>query len=143
MMPGVRDELSDGELDALCLRWAAWSRTRRLFGAPRVPKNILARMQPGPLREAPDAPTSAKLSAFNMAVAAQPDSDAKLSFLVYYLHPARSVKEAAYALGITRDAFYKRVRHFRRRAYRAMLALEAANDADRARIQRGENGKWK
>jgi hypothetical protein len=59
---------------------------------------------------------------------AQPDGDAKLSFLIFYLHPARSVKEAAFAQGITRDAFYKRVRHFRRRAYRAMLTLEAAQD---------------
>lgn len=124
----MRRNVSDTELDALCLRWAAWSRTRRFLGAPRVPPSILSQMQPARVREAPDAPMSAELSAFNTAVAAQPDNPAKISFLIYYLHPARSVKEAAHAQGITRDAFYKRVRHFRRRAYRAMQELEAASD---------------
>ncbi|WP_228939227.1 hypothetical protein [Paraburkholderia saeva] len=91
-----------------------------------MPSSILARMQPGSVRKVPDAALSAELVTFNVAVNAQPDSDAKISFLIFYLYPARSVKEAAYAQGITRDAFYRRVRRFRRRVYRAMLALEAA-----------------
>jgi hypothetical protein len=113
----------DRQLDLFCLRWAAWCRTRRFLGAPRVPPSILARMQPGRVREAPDAEMSAELSAFNTAVSAQPDSPAKVSFLLFYLHPARSVKEAAFAQGITRDAFYRRVRRFRRHAYRSAIAL--------------------
>jgi hypothetical protein len=32
------------------------------------------------------------------------------------------VKEAAFAQGITRDAFYRRVLQFQRRAYRSALA---------------------
>ncbi|SKC61837.1 hypothetical protein SAMN05445504_0043 [Burkholderia sp. CF099] len=36
------------------------------------------------------------------------------------------------AFWFTRDAFYKRVRRFRRRAYRTMLALLAVNASERA-----------
>jgi hypothetical protein len=122
----MRESLTDDELHALCLRWAQWSRTRRFFGAPRVPPGVLARMQPGRVREAPDAPMSAELALFNTAVAAQPDGDAKLSFLIFYLHPARSVKEAAAAQEVSRDGFYRRVRRFRRKAYRSALALAHA-----------------
>ena len=61
---------------------------------------------------------------FNLAINAQPDSPAKVSFLLFYMYPARSVKEAAAAQGITRDAFYRRVRRFERRAYNASILLE-------------------
>lgn len=115
----------DSELDTLSQNWATWHREHGLI-APPIPKNILARMQPGKVRPAPRIGLSAELSLFNTAITAQPDSPAKTSFLIYYLHPARSVKEAAAAQHITRDAFYKRVRRFRRTAYRAMLALDAS-----------------
>ncbi|TDR04350.1 hypothetical protein [Paraburkholderia silvatlantica] len=57
---------TDSELDGLCLRWAHWHRTRRMF-APPIPKNILSRMQPRRVREAPDVELSAELSLFNTA----------------------------------------------------------------------------
>ncbi|MBC8739030.1 hypothetical protein F6X40_19950 [Paraburkholderia sp. UCT31] len=123
----MRENLNDNDLHELCLRWAAWCRSRRYLGAPRVPPGILARMQPGPVRDVPDAQMSPQLSLFNTAVSAQPDSPAKISFLIFYLHPARCVKEAAAAQEVSRDGFYRRVRRFRRKAYRAMVALETAN----------------
>lgn len=125
------DKPSDAELDALCIRWAVWCNMHRLL-APPVPKGILARMQPGRVRPAPNIGLSAELSRFNTAVTAQPDTPAKTSFVIFYCYPARSVKEAAAALHISRDAFYKRVRRFRRLAYRAAAALEHT-----ARVQNG------
>ena len=126
-----QDTLSDAELDALCIRWAVWCNMHRLL-APPVPKGILARMQPGKVRAAPNIALSAELSRFNTAVSAQPDTPAKTSFVIFYCYPARSVKEAAAAMHISRDAFYKRVRRFRRAAYRAAATLEHA-----ARVQNG------
>ncbi|MEM5326863.1 hypothetical protein VSR34_09680 [Paraburkholderia sp. JHI2823] len=123
----MRDDLTDSQIDELAHRWAAWSRTRRFF-APSIPKNVLAQMQPGRVRPVPDPELSAELALFNTAIAAQGDSPAKISFLIHYLALSRCTKEAAAAQGITRDAFYRRVRRFRRRAYRSMQALEAAND---------------
>lgn len=118
-------DLTDRELDTLCQRWAVWHREHGLI-APPIPKNILARMQPARVRPAPRVGLSAECSLLNTAITAQDDSPAKISFLIYYLHTTRSVKEAAAAQGVTRDAFYRRVRRFRRKAHRAMLALEAA-----------------
>jgi hypothetical protein len=85
-----------------------------VFVAPRIPPGILARMQPGPVRDAPNAPISAELAAFNLAVNAQPDTPAKISFVLFYLQPPRTVKEAAFAQSVTRDTFYRRAHRFRR-----------------------------
>lgn len=119
----LREDLGDSELHALCLRWADWHRQHGLI-APPVPKNILARMQPAKVRQAPRVGLSPVLSTFNTAISAQDDSPAKISFLIFYLYPARSVKEAAAAQDITPDGFYRRVRRFRRKVYRTALALE-------------------
>jgi hypothetical protein len=117
------DDLADGDLHALCLRWADWHREHGLIGPP-IPKNILARMQPGKVRLAPRVGLSPTLSLLNTAINAQDDSAAKIAFLIFYLYPARSVKEAAAAQAISRDGFYRRVRRFRRRAYTAALNLD-------------------
>lgn len=119
----MRAPPTDAALDVLCARWVTWHRMHSLL-APPVPKSILARMQPGKVRQPPTIGLSRELTLFNLAVNAQPDSPAKISFLLFYMHPARSVKEAASAQGISRDAFYRRVRRFRRRAYNAAVLLE-------------------
>lgn len=123
MRHAIPDDLADSDLHHLCLRWAQWHREHGMI-APPVPKNILARMMPAKVRPAPRVGLSPVLSLFNTAVNAQPDSPSKTSFVLFYLVPARSVKEAASAMEITRDGFYRRIRRFRRRAYNAALALE-------------------
>jgi hypothetical protein len=126
----LADDLADSELHALCLRWADWHRQHGLI-APPIPKNILARMQPAKIRPAPHIGLSPVLSIFNTAISAQDDGPAKTAFLLFYLVPARSVKEAAAAQEITRDGFYRRVRRFRRKVYRTALALEKSTASAR------------
>jgi hypothetical protein len=126
----LADDLGDSDLHALCLRWAEWHREHGLI-APPIPKNILARMQPAKIRPAPHIGLSPVLSIFNTAINAQDDSPAKIAFLLFYLAPARSVKEAAAAMEISRDGFYRRVRRFRRKAYRAALSLEKSSASAR------------
>lgn len=106
------------ELNEFCLRWAAWHRSRRLF-APPIPQNILARMRPQPVREAPDAILSADLSYFNLALLSQPEGTGKMAFYLFYLHQVRPIKLAASEMGITTQGFYKAVRKVRAETYRA------------------------
>ncbi|SRR5258705_3051666 len=122
----LRDDLGDRELHWLCVRWADWHREHGLI-APPVPKNILARMQPGKVRQAPRVGLSPALSTFNTAISAQDECPAKTSFLIFYLYPARSVKEAAAAQEITPDGFYRRVRRFRRKVYKTARALDTSS----------------
>ena len=105
-------------LDEFSQSWGAWHRSRRLF-APPVPQNILARMRPQPVREAPDAILSSDLSIFNLAVLAQEESAGKSAFFYYYLHQIRPVKLLAAEMGMTRAGFYKAMWAFRTDAYRA------------------------
>ena len=126
--------MTDAQLHLLCLRWAMWSRSRRWFAPPPMVRSILGRMQPGKVRPPFNAELSPEMSFLNLAITAQPDSPAKTSFLVFYVFPARSVKEAAAAQGVSRDAFYRRVRRFRRRAWHAARALMQAE----ARQRQGE-----
>jgi hypothetical protein len=100
-------------------------------------KGILARLQPGKLRNAPVVWLSSEMSLFNTAINAQPDDDTRRTFLIYYLFPARSVKELSDACALSDDAIYKRLRTFRKRAYRAAIRLDEVNRA--ARLQRPEN----
>lgn len=132
----MRENMRDAELHCFCLRWAAWVRAHGLI-APPMQKGILARLQPGKQRNAPVVWLSAEMSLFNLAVNSQPDDDTRRTFLIYYLHPARSVKELADACQLSDDAIYKRLRTFRKRAYRAAVRLDAVNRA--ARLQRPEN----
>jgi hypothetical protein len=131
----IADDLADADLHALCLRWAEWHREHGLL-VPPIPKNILARYQPSKVRPAPYIGFSPALSLFNTAINAQDDSPAKNAFLLFYLVPARSVKESAAALEISRDGFYRRVRRFRRKAYNTALALEKS--AESARVLAAE-----
>lgn len=104
------------QLDTFCQDWAAWHRSRRLF-APPIPLNILARMRPQPVREAPDAILSADLSYFNLALLGQPESQGKQAFYYHYLHQLRPIKWVAAEMGMTRTGFYKAMWAFRKEAY--------------------------
>lgn len=104
------------EQNEMLLNWAAWHRSRRLF-APPIPQNILARMRPQPVREAPDAILSADLSYFNLALLAQPEGTGKRAMYYFYLHELRPVKLVADEMGITTQGFYKALRKARSETY--------------------------
>jgi hypothetical protein len=114
----------------LCLRWAAWHHSRRLY-APPPPKNLLARMRipdatvPNP----PDAPNNPNLYQLNRAITAQPRNAAKMTFLCFYLYriPIADLL-THYHLG--RDGFNSRIRRFRERAITAQKALLAQRYVD-------------
>lgn len=113
-----------------CMEWSEWHRSRRLF-APPIPKNILARMA-GPLGggEVPDAILSSDLSIFNLAVLGQEECRAKLIFYLYYIHRVRNIKMVAEKMDVSTSFWYREMREFRARAYRAyrqMMDFDAEN----------------
>lgn len=103
-------------------RWAQWHVSCRRW-APPVPANILARMQPSKIREAPDVELSADLSYFNLAVLAQEECTGKKAFYIFYLLPGANIKVAADYLGVSRNTFYRSLKLFRARAYRSYRAM--------------------
>jgi len=120
------------ELHMFATSWASWHRSRRLF-APPIPQNILARMRPQPVREAPDAILSADLSYFNLALLAQPEGSGKDAMYYFYLHQIRPVKLAADEMGITTQAFYKALKKARQETYaryRRMMRGETETVSD-------------
>jgi hypothetical protein len=114
----VEEKDDNQALHEFCLRWSGWHRSRRLF-APPIPQNILARMRPQPVREAPDAILSADLSYFNLALLSQPEGTGKTAFYLFYLHQVRPIKIAAEELKISTQAFYKAIRKTREQTYRS------------------------
>jgi hypothetical protein len=106
------------QLDAFCIEWSAWHRSRRLF-APPIPQNILARMRPQPVREVPDAILSADMSYFNLALLSQPEGKGKQAFYYYYLHQLRPIKTVAAEMGFSVQAFYKAMHKTRGEVYRS------------------------
>ncbi|VVE51611.1 hypothetical protein PCO31111_04758 [Pandoraea communis] len=104
--------MNDQDLHALCLQYGQWCRTRRFF-APPLPRSLLAQFQPpGGLRVEPDAELIPEMSFFNMAVHALADDHPEdaACFTLYYFHDVRPVKKIASAMGISRQAVYKRLR---------------------------------
>lgn len=117
--------MKESQLHLLYQEWAAWHRSRRLF-APPVPPSLMSRLQP-PVSsgEEPDATCSARLSLLNTAILAQPESDAKMALYLYYIHRPKNLKWVAEKMGLSRNAFYKRVGACREQAYEAYLRLVA------------------
>jgi len=110
------------DLNVLCEEWAAWHRTRRIF-APPLPSGLLAGMQPRKVGPEPDAICSSALSFFNLAVLSLPESPEKEALYLFYIHRVSHIKRVASVLGISRDAFYKRVESGRVQAYRAYCRM--------------------
>jgi hypothetical protein len=117
------------QLDEFCTRWAQWHRSRRLF-APPIPLNILARMRPQPVREAPDAILSADLSYFNLALLGQPEGTAKMAFYLYYLHEMRPIKTVAAAMDISPQAFYKALKKCRSDSYALYTRMMSGQETE-------------
>lgn len=104
--------MTDQELHLLCLQYGQWCRSRRLF-APPVPQNLLSRFQPRQSSGVePDADLIPDMPFFNMAVHALAEThrDDSICFSLYYFHDIRPVKKIAAAMGVSRQAVYKRLR---------------------------------
>lgn len=115
------------DLDDLCERWVAWTRSRRLYGPPPVMGSVLGQLTGGSARPVraggPDAISSAELSALHIAYTCQPDALDKRVFALYYVHRVKPVKSAAAALDISRKHFYSVLAEFRLRIYSMAQAL--------------------
>lgn len=128
-----RLDISGMEMDDLCWRWAAWSRSRRFLGPPPIAPGILGKLtskgtgarRGGP----PDTRLSAELHAMNLAIAAQPKDVSRRVFELHYVHAVGNVKSAADLLGISRSAWYRHLGDFRQRAWIAHRQIMEANRA--------------
>lgn len=121
-------------IDDLCWRWAAWSRTRKLFGPPPIAPGILGKLtKRGTSRRGgpPDAALSPELAALNRAIAGQPEDIARRVFMLHYVHQVGHVKLAAEALGISRATWYRLLGDFRRTIHAAHQLILAENLAAR------------
>ena len=144
-VPALDEEQRD--LDDLCERWVAWTRSRRLYGPPPQMGSILGQLSGTSSRPVqaggPDAINSAELAAFHLAYTCQPDQLDKRVFALYYVHRVKPIKAAAGALGISRPTFYRLLADFRRNVTRIAKILEAESLAARDALPhapgRGEN----
>ena len=92
---------------ALAQDWLRWNHSKRFY-APADVKNTLAQFMPSPSRDAPNAPLSPELYAFNLAVNSQDEKNLVPFIVVYCDHRPKPVKWIAHELGISRDTFYVR-----------------------------------
>ena len=113
---------ADRDLDALCVAWVAWCRSRRVYVRPSAPASLLGRLTSKgsgrPSTGGPNAPCNAELAAFHLAYLAQPIEalDRKV-FELHYYWGVRNIKTAAAELGIGRRHWYTLLREFRQRVY--------------------------
>ena len=122
--------MTDGEIDAYCLDWLQWCKTRGYYLQPG-PKNILARMQPSKVGKPPNARNSIDMQFFNMAVHALGDmkehEGAVACFNLYYPlegEKADNIKRVADEMGIHRVTYYRRVLAFARKAHAMARSLK-------------------
>jgi hypothetical protein len=141
----LADVHGERNLNQLCLAWAEWCRTRRYFGPPPIHGTILGRLGARPsglALAAVDAPCSAELAAFHLAVVAQPsDSLDRRVFELHYLWRVRNVKAAAASIGISRPHWYRLLGTFRRRAFHGAKAILDANQRALSEMRSVEAGK--
>lgn len=131
--------MTDGEIDAYCLDWQAWCKSRGFYIRPG-PKNILARNMPSRVGLPPNARNSADMQFFNMALHMLGDMGeykAKVAcFNLYYPlegERAENVKKIADEMGIHRVTYYKRVISFARKAMTMSRSLKAFHLGERER----------
>lgn len=135
----VRCKLSSAEIDAYCIAWAKWCRTRRYY-IKSPPQNILARMQPSKSGEIPDARNYPDMQYFNMAIHALADmpkySASAKSFKLYYESSngdnSSLVKQMAHSLGVSRQTLHAHYVGFGRAAHSMSISLKAAHEAAKA-----------
>lgn len=119
-------------VDELFEQWSAWCRTRRYFAPPSSMGNIIGKLRGStrPSRLPPDAACSATMAALHLAIIGQPREalDTKV-FWLYYGERINHIKQAADALGISRQHFYRLRNSFTARVIAIAKQLEAENVA--------------
>jgi hypothetical protein len=133
--------MTDGEIDAYCLDWQYWCKTRGYYLQPGA-KNILARMQPSRVGVPPNGRNSPDMQFFNMAIHALADMrehmDTALCFGLYYpLEGPRAdnIKRVADHMGIARSTYYRRVMAFARKAHSMSLSLKKVHNAGKLEVE--------
>ncbi|MFM2053609.1 MAG: hypothetical protein RL456_1646 [Pseudomonadota bacterium] len=117
-------------IDGLCWDWAAWTRSRRLYGPPPMTAGTLGKLTTkgrGRPSTGPNARNSAELSALHLAIIGQPEDKLRLVFELHYLHQAANTKATAQAIGISRATWYRHLKDFRARVYATSQRILAAN----------------
>ena len=129
--------MTDGEIDAYCLDWQFWCKTRGYYLQPG-PKNILARMQPSKVGKPPNGRNNPDMQYFNMAVHALGDmaehQASVACFNLYYPlegEKADNIKRIADQMGIHRATYYRRVLAFARKAYSMSLSIKRFQLSDK------------
>ena len=127
--------MTDGEIDAYCLDWQAWCKSRGFYLKPG-PKNILARNMPSRVGQPPNARNSAEMQFFNMALhmlgEMKEHEGAVACFNLHYpLEGPRAehIKRVADQMGINKATYYRRVIAFGRKAYAMGKSLRAFHNA--------------
>jgi hypothetical protein len=125
--------MDDQELDARCMDWIQWCRTKRIY-APYVKGNVLGRLQPSKIRPEPDAELSQELAFMNMAIHAMAESDPDgndlrcFACLWFSGEPRKSV---AVDQGISLNTVVNRARRFAREAVRMGKVLRRIHTNER------------
>lgn len=124
--------------DELFEAYGHWCRTRNFFGPPPVAGSVLGRLQKrkrtssGP----PDAACNPMMAALHIAVVAQPaDGLDRKVFQLHYLYNVGSVKQAAAALGVSRNHWYRLLRSFRARVISSARSILDQNLAAADHLQ--------
>lgn len=122
--------MSDGEIDAYCLQWQHWCKTRGYYLQLNA-KNILARMQPSKMMLPPNGRNDPDMQFFNMALHAlgsmREHGLGLQCFNLYYPsegEKADNIKRIADSMGIARSTYYRRVLSFARKAYSLSISLK-------------------
>jgi hypothetical protein len=114
----IAERESYDHIDDLCWAWAAWTRSRRLYGPPPIGAGTLGKLTAkgrGRPSDGPNAANSAELSALHLAIIGQPEDKARLVFELHYLHGVANIKATAQAIGVSRAAWYRHLKDFRTR----------------------------
>lgn len=122
---------ASAEVHDLCVRWASWCRSRRVYVRPSLPPSLLGRLASkgsGRGGDGPNALCSAELMAFHGAYLSQPQEALdRIAFELHYYWAVRNIKTAAAELGISRQHWYRLVADCRDRIYRTSLQILSTN----------------
>ena len=108
----------EAEVHNVCVEWARWSRSRRLYGAPPPVGSIMAALVRVPGRsEGPNARCDPDMARFQKAVIELGTGTERRIFEAHFLSPMLNVSAVAEQLGVSRSHWYRTVNAFARRAY--------------------------
>ena len=109
-----------GEIDWQCIRWAAWCKTRKFYGAPDprlLPVLGRLRIKSTTKEPGPGIVAGADLARFHRAVTGLSERD-RMVLEVFYIHRLRPIKVVAAHLGVSHKTFYRIRNEAAKAAYR-------------------------